>query len=445
MRRMRLLPLALATALVFAGSARAEGLLELYEAARAYDATWQSARAQYESAVYRAEQARAGLLPTAGLSAGLTRSNFDNSVSTAPPVRTERDFTTQQATLSASQPLYRPANLATYRQGQRQAELAQYQLTASSQDLMIRVSQAYFDVLAAQDTLAFVRAQKAATAEQLASARRNFEVGTSTITDTREAQARYDLVLAQEIAAENDLRVKRLALENLVGRNNVQPNPLATPLQVPAPQPADAEAWVGAADNASPAILQAKKAVDIAQLETEKARAGHLPTLDLTTSYGYTNNVGGSTTLGTDARTRVGNVGVAFNLPLFAGFATQNRIRETLALEEKARSDLEATRRTVAQAVRTAFFGVQSGQGQVRALEAAEASSQSALDANRLGYQVGVRINIDVLNAQSQLYQTKRDLAQARYNVLLGHLKLRQANGTLQAEDLARLNTLLTP
>ena len=443
MTRMRLLPLALATALAFAGSARAEGLLELYEAARAYDATWQSARAQYDSAVYRGEQARAGLLPQASLSAGLTRSNFDSNVSSTPPVRTDRDFTTQQATLNASQPLYRPANVATYRQGQRQVELAQYQLTAASQDLMIRVSQAYFDVLAAQDTLAFVRAQKAATAEQLASARRNFEVGTSTITDTREAQARYDLVLAQEIAAENDLRIKRLALDTLVGRNNTQPNPLGSPLQVPGPQPADAEAWVAASESASPAILQARKGVEIAELETEKAKAGHKPTLDLTTSYGVTKNLGGSTSLASDSRNNTGNVGLAFNLPLFAGFATQNRIRETLALEEKARADLEAARRTVAQAVRTAFYGVQSGTNQVRALESAEASSQSALDANRLGYQVGVRINIDVLNAQSQLFQTKRDLAQARYNVLLGHLKLRQANGTLQPDDLARLNTLL--
>ncbi|HEX2545276.1 MAG TPA: TolC family outer membrane protein [Ramlibacter sp.] len=442
---MRLLPLALASALAFGGTAQAEGLLELYEAARAYDATWQSARAQYESAVYRGEQARAGLLPQAGLSAGLTRSNLDNRVDSTPGVRTERDFTTQQATLNASQPLYRPANVATYRQGQRQVELAQHVLTAAGQDLMIRVSQAYFDVLAAQDTLAFVRAQKAATAEQLASARRNFEVGTSTITDTREAQARYDLVLAQEIAAENDLRVKRLLLEGLVGRNNVQPNPLGTTLQVPGPQPADPDAWVSASETASPAILQARKGVEIAELETEKAKAGHLPTLDLTTSYGLTRNLGGSSTLANNSRNGVGNVGVAFNVPLFAGFATQNRIRETLALEEKARADLEAARRTVAQAVRTAFFGVQSGQGQVRALEAAEASSQSALDANRLGYQVGVRINIDVLNAQSQLFQTKRDLAQARYNVLMGHLRLRQANGTLQPEDLARLNTLLAP
>lgn len=438
MKRKRLLPLAAAVLLALAGTARAEGLLELYEAARAHDAAWQSARAQYDANVARGEQARAGILPQAGLSAGVTRSAFDNN---NPAF--ERDYTTQQATLSASQPLYRPANLATYRQGQRQIELAEFQLTAAGQDLMIRVSQAYFDVLAAQDTLAFVRAQKTAVAEQLASARRNFEVGTSTITDTREAQARYDLVLAQEIAAENDLRVKRLALDTLVGRDDAQPNPLATPLNVPPPEPNHAEAWVSVAEDASPAIRQARKAVEIAELETDKAEAGHKPTLDATASYGVTNNVNGTAASPLESRPKSGNVGIVFNLPLFAGFATQNRIRETLSLEEKARADLEATRRQVAQAVRTAFFGVQSGQGQVRALEAAEASSQSALDANRLGYQVGVRINIDVLNAQSQLFQTKRDLAQARYNVLLGHLRLRQATGTLQPEDLARLNTLL--
>ncbi|GAB3667131.1 TolC family outer membrane protein [Ramlibacter alkalitolerans] len=440
----RLLPLTVAIGFALAGPARAEGLLELYDAARAYDANWQSAKSQYDANVARAEQARAGILPQASLSAGVTRSTLETNVNGAPVnPAVDRSFTTQQATLSASQPLYRPANLATYRQGERQIELAEYQLTAASQDLMIRVSQAYFDVLAAQDTLAFVRAQKAATAEQLASAKRNFEVGTSTITDTREAQARYDLVLAQEIAAENDLRVKKLALDTLVGRTDVQPSPLATGLEVPAPQPPVAEAWVGVSEQSSPAILQARKAVEIAELETEKAKAGKKPTVDLTTSYGLTRNGGGSSTLAQTSRNNNGNIGVALQWPLFTGFAVENRIRETLALEDKARADLEATRRQVAQAVRTAFFGVLSGQNQVRALESAEASSQSALDANRLGYQVGVRINIDVLNAQSQLFQTKRDLAQARYNVLLGHLRLRQANGTLQAEDLARLNTLL--
>ncbi|MCB2040375.1 MAG: TolC family protein, partial [Rhodoferax sp.] len=144
-----------------------------------------------------------------------------------------------------------------------------------------------------------------------------------------------------------------------------------------------------------------------------------------------------------DSRTNVATVALSFNMPLFSGYAIQNRIKEALALEDKARTDLEAARRTVSQATRAAYFGVLSGQGQAKALEAAEASSLSALDANKLGYQVGVRINIDVLNAQSQLYQTKRDLARARYDVLVGGLRLRQANGSLTAQDLLPINAIL--
>jgi outer membrane protein len=442
MKMLRLLPLAAAMGLALAGPARAESLLAMYEEARAYDATWQSAKAQYDANLYRAEQARAGLLPQAAINAGASRSKVDTD-SSVPAVVQDRYFGTQNATLSASQPLYRPANWATWKQAVQQKEQAEYQLTAASQDLIIRVSQAYFDVLAAQDTLGYVRALKEATSEQLAAAKRNFEVGTTTITDTREAQARYDLVLAQEIQAENDLRIKRLALDTLVGKPNSQPDPLGPLTNVPPPQPADPEAWVAASDTASPAVLQAKSNVEVAELETEKARAGHKPTVDLTANYGIVRNAEGTATTAFDSRSRSGSAGVVFNMPLFSGFAVQNRIRETLALEEKARTDLEATRRQVAQAVRTAYFGVVSGQNPVRALESAEASSQSSLDANRLGYQVGVRINIDVLNAQTQLFQTKRDLSQARYNVLLGHLKLRQANGTLAPEDLVRLNTLL--
>ncbi|HZY20194.1 MAG TPA: TolC family outer membrane protein [Ramlibacter sp.] len=435
----RLVPLAAALAAALAATpAGAQSLLELYESARAYDAAWQSARAQYDANLSRAEQARASILPQAQLSATAGRSSIE-----VKPPGAERYFGTQATTASASQPLYRPANWATYQQGKLQAELAQAQLTAATQDLILRVSQAYFDVLAAQDTLAFVRAQKTAVGEQLASAKRNFEVGTSTITDTREAQARFDLVTAQEIQAENDLRVRRLALDTLTGRSNAQPVPLATPLSVPAPEPASVEAWVEQAEASSPNILQARTNVDIATWETEKAKAGHKPTLDLTASYTTQRNINGTAASPADNRTNVGQAGITFTLPLFGGFATQNRIRETLSLEEKARADLEAARRNAAQATRTAYFGLVSGQGQVRALEAAEASSQSALEANRLGYQVGVRINIDVLNAQSQLFQTKRDLAQARYNVLIGQLRLRQANGTLVPEDLQRLNALL--
>ena len=433
----RLSPVAALFTAALATPAQAQSLLELYESARSYDAAWQSSKAQYDANLYRAEQAKAGILPSANLQAGVSRSNLDNTV---PAV--EFSSTTQSGTIAASQPLYRPANWATYKQGQRQVELAKAQLTAASQDLIIRVSQAYFDVLAAQDTLAFVRAQKAATSEQLASAKRNFEVGTSTITDTREAQARYDLVIAQEIAAENDLRVKKLALDAVVGKPDVKPNPLVV-TELPPPQPANAEVWVQQAEDYSPSIVQARAGVEIAQLETEKARAGHKPTLDLTASYNITRSPNGTTSFpGASTRANTGTIGVALNVPLFAGFSTQNRVRETLSLEEKAQADLENTRRTVAQTTRTAYFGLVSGQSQVKALEAAEASSQSALEANQLGYRVGVRINIDVLNSQSQLFQTKRDLAQARYNVLLGQLKLRQANGTLVPEDLAQLKAM---
>jgi outer membrane protein len=439
MNVLRLLPLPFAIGMAFSSGAQAENLLELYQSARAFDATYQSAKAQYDANLARAAQAWAGLLPTAGLAAGYSKTDLNVTV---PAIA--RTYPTEQASISASQPLYRPANLATYEQGKRQADIAQAQLQAAEQDLVVRVSQAYFDVLAAQDTLAFVRAQKSATAEQLASAKRNFEVGTSTITDTREAQARYDLVIAQEIAGENDLRVKKLALDTLVGKPNAQPNPLAVPNKLPVLVPDDVSAWVSQVEDASPTVQQARLNVEVAELETRKAEAGHKPTLDLTASYSKTRNPDGSSTVAAGTRSTATTVGLAFNLPLFAGFATQNRVRETLSLEEKARADLEAARRAVAQNTRAAFFGVQSGVGQVKALEAAEASSQSALDANKLGYQVGVRINIDVLNSQSQLFQTKRDLAQARYNVLLGNLKLRLANGTLKPEDLFDINAVLT-
>ncbi|MGF6525990.1 TolC family outer membrane protein [Variovorax sp. PvP013] len=435
-------PLLLAAA--FTAPACGQSLVTLYEAARGYDATYQGALAQYDASIARAAQAKAGILPQVGVQAGVTRTDYDIEVlSGAPRGSATRAYTAQNAGINASQPLYRPAAWATYEQGLRQAEIARTVLTTAEQDLIVRVSQAYFDVLAAQDTLGLVRAQKAAVAEQLASAQRNFEVGTATITDSREAQSRYDLVLAQEIAAGNDLQVKRLALDTLVGQRGSAPLPLALPIVLPTPLPADMEAWVTRAQEAHPAIEQARLGVDVAALEVQKAEAGHKPTIDASLGYNVSRNPNGTvlTTVGTVARGP--NVGVVLNMPLFAGFATQNRIRETLSLEDQSRATLEATRRGVAQATRTAYLGLISGAGQVRALEAAEASSQSALEANQLGYQVGVRINIDVLNSQSQLFQTRRDLALARYNVLLGHLRLRQANGTLSAPDLLPIDATL--
>jgi outer membrane protein len=440
------LPLAMLVSLAFASTSQAQSLVDMYEMAKSYDAGYQSAKSQYAANLAKADQGKAALLPTLNLGGGATRSNLEaHAINGSSATPTDRFYTTQSAGLNASQPLYRPGNLAAYQQSQRALDAAQAALNQAEQDLIVRTTQAYFEVLAAQQNLTFVQAQKAAVAEQLASAKRNFEVGTSTITDTREAQARYDLVIAQEIAADNDLRVKKVALELLVGKAGAAPLSLSAQAKLPPVTGSNAEEWIAQGEQSHPAIQQARVNLDIAKLETTKAEAGHKPTVDFTLGYNVQRNINGAATFASNLQNQatVTSAGITANMPIFAGFAIQNRIRETLALEDKALSDLESAQRQVAQATRTAYLGLQSGLSQVKALEAAEASSQAALDANKLGYQVGVRINIDVLNSQSQLYQTKRDLAKARYDVLLGQLKLRQASGTLKAEDLQSINALL--
>ena len=438
MNAFRLLPLSLALGAALALPAQAQSLVALYESARAFDASYQSVKSLFDATLAKSEQARAGLLHTIGVSANASLSTIDNTLA-----KTKQGFyDTQSATLSANKPLYRPANQITFDQSKRQIEVVEQQLLAAEQDLIVKVSTAYFDVLASQDSLTFVLAQKAAVSEQLASAKRNFEVGTATITDTREAQARYDLVIAQEIAGRNDLQVKQLALDQLVGKTNTAPLAVALPLTLPPVQPDDVAPWVQRSEDQHPSIQQSRLALDVAQLETRKAQAASKPTLDLTGNVNMTLN-GESASSTSSFRTTTASVGLSFTMPLFSGYAIENRLKETLALEEKARTDLDAIKRTVAQGSRAAFYGLLSGQGQVKALEAAEASSQSALDANKLGYQVGVRINIDVLNSQSQLFDTKAKLAKARYDVLVGGLKLRQASGGLKADDLKPINALL--
>jgi outer membrane protein len=411
------------------GLAMAQSLQELYEAARAYDATYLGARAQAQSAEFRAAQAEALGRPKAELAANATAAVID-----VPRFGTG-DSNTIGATLNGRYPLFNRANKLTIEQARKSLETAQADLETAEQDLVLRLTQAYFDVLAT------TRASKAATAEQLASARRNFEVGTATITDTREAQARFDLGTAQEIVADNDLRTKRLALDQLVGRAGVQPRPLVVPVVLPGTTPANPEEWVTVADTQHPSVRRARVALEVANLETAKARAGELPTVDAVASLGSSRGSGSAVSIG--GITTNSSLGVQLNWPLYTGGATQNRIKETLVLEEKSRNDLEAARRGVAQATRVAFFGVQSGLAQVKALEAAEASTKLQLEATQLGYKVGVRVNLDVLNAQTQLFTTQRDLAKARYDVLVGSLRLRQASGQLAAGDLQAINALL--
>lgn len=419
--------------------ASAQSLQAIFEAARGYDAIYQSARAQFEADQARAEQAKAGIRPTVGLNGGVNWTQTESSAAGQ-----DRTTNSQNVALAAVQPLFRPANQAALEQAERSRAAAQARLAAAEQDLLVRTAQLYFEVLAAQDNLTFVKAQKAAVAQQLAAAQRNFEVGTATITDTREAQARFDLVTAQEIAAENDLRVKKLALDQLVGQPDTRPWRLASGATLPPVEPDGVDAWVSQAELAHPAIQQAAAALDIARLDIRRAEAAKGPTLDAVAQIQLTRGPTQASPVNY-VRNQNASVGVQFNWPLYTGGAVHNRIAETVALETRAQSDLDTARRTVAQATRSAFFGVQSGMGQVKALEAAESSSQSALEANQLGYQVGVRINIDVLNAQSQLFQTKASLAKARYDVLVGHLRLRQASGVLQTADLEPINRLLAP
>ncbi|MBL5976247.1 TolC family outer membrane protein [Comamonas sp. NyZ500] len=438
--------ISLGVLLAWAGAqTQAQTLSELVAQARGYDASWQAQQADARAAASRADQALSGLLPNVGLTAGANRTHVDIHTSVpVPGMASSFNNTQQNVQLSAQQPLYRPANKIAYEQGQRGVDVAQAQLDAAAQNLIVRVAQAYFDVLAAQDSVQVAQSQKQAISTQLEMAKRNFEVGTATITDSREAQSRFDLVTAQEIAAQNDLQVKRVALDQLVGRVGIQPTPLAAPLTLPRVEPDNMQDWVDKALAAQPQLRQAQLALDIARLDTQKAEAGHKPTVDLQAGYVVNRYPNGSMTpsIPLSYRTNAAQIGVVMNMPLFAGFAVQNRIRETVALEEKASAQLDDARRSVEQATRTAFLGVQSGQAQVKALEAALASSQSALEANKMGYEVGVRINIDVLNAQSQVYQTERDLANARYQVLLGQLKLRQAAGVLSDDDLRMIDAL---
>ncbi len=432
----------------FSINAQAADLIQVYQQALANDATFASARASLAAGRERVPQGKALLMPTVGLDGSIVRNDSDSSPWNEGAMGSQgiisgssANYRTTTNTLSLQQPLFRWANWQTYQQSKLLQAISEAQFAQAQQDLITRVSQAYFDVLAAQDSLELNRAQKTATTEQLASAKRNFEVGTQTITDTHEAQAQYDLVVAQEFAALNDLESKKTALQNIIGAAPAALAPLKPGVVLATPEPAVIDPWVSSAESANYGVVSAELQYESAKRDIQKQRAGHYPTLDLIanarrqSNSGSYNNISGSNTNKA--------IGIAYSVPLFNGFAVTSRVRESIALEDKARNDLEATRRTAAQNARLAFLGVNSGLAQVRALQAAEVSSTSALDSNKLGYQVGVRINIDVLNAQRQLFQTRRDLSRARYDTIINGLRLKSASGSLRESDLVPINNLL--
>ena len=428
-----------------AGTAWGADLLSVYRDAVAYDAQFAAARATVEAGREKLPQGRAGLLPTVGLSSNTTWNRQSTDVRSEPPTSTDTRYNSNGWAVSLTQPLFRWQNWVAYTQSELAVAQAEAQFSLAKQDLIVRAAQAYFDVLLAQDTLATARAQKLAIAEQLESAKRNFEVGTATITDTHEAQARHDLTSAQEIAAENDLAVKRQALRAVIGKEPEGLRNLRQGVQLMRPQPDDIGKWVEMAESSGTSVQIYQALFEIAQREVEKQRAGHYPTLDLVANRSRSSATGsyalGAVRPGSD--TDVHSVGLQLTIPIFAGGAVASKDREAVALKEKASADLDNARRGAALNARQAYLGVTSGLAQVRAYEAALTSSQSALDSNKLGYEVGVRINIDVLNAQSQLYDTKQKLAKARLDTLGALLKLKASAGTLSEDDVAAINALL--
>lgn len=445
--------------------ARAQSLVELFQAAKSYDAAYLSAKSEADSAQYKAAQADALRLPTVGLRGTIDRSKLDSDTSGVAGANTASSalgglgalgnsgsgsaYSTKKTLgITARQPLFNRANDADVGKGQQALIAAQASLKSAEDDLVVRLTQAYFDVLAAQDILNTSQTNKKALSEQLAAAKRNFEVGNATITDTREAQARFDLAGAQEIAATNDLRVKGLSLDQLVGQIDVKPRPLMTPVNLPVLMPSSVDEWTTQTAQ-SPTVRKAEVALALARLDTAKARAGHMPTLDATASI-LRNDIDSNAQGTAAAQLAAGAgttsaIGLELNVPIFAGFAVQNRIKETLVGEEKAEHDLDNAKRTINLGTRQAFLVVQSGMVQVKAYEAAESSAKLALEATQLGYRVGVRINKDVLDAQNLVSNTQKDLYKARYDVLVASMKLRQASGTLKPEDLDLFNKLLAP
>ena len=446
--RVGITPLFLATILGASGWAQAADLLETYHAAQANDPVFAAARAAQQAGQEKLSQGRSLLLPSINFNANTTYNDLTTRYTPElPPMLTNTTigYNSNGYGLTLVQPLFRVQNWLAYSESELQAAQAALQFKIAEQDLIVRVAQAYFDVLIAQDTVTLVEAQKSAISEQLEQAKRNFEVGSATITDTLEAQARYDLTGAQEIAAKNDLEIKRSTLQQLTNAMPGDLSHLGKLFKLESPQPAEIDKWLEASQqtNLQLAISQAND--QIAEKEVERNRGGHYPTLDLVANYTQANtngsSFGGSLGLASDNTTK--SVGVQLNFPLYEGGVVSSKLREAVANRERAKQDLENARRNVEHLTRQAYLGVVSGISQVQALQQALTSSQSALDASKLGQEVGVRTNLDVLNAQQQLYSTRRDLYQAQYNYLLSELRLKQAVGSLGEEDLEKVNQTL--
>ena len=422
-----------------AATAPRNDMLQLYREALSNDPTYAGARSTQLATLERVPQARSALLPNVGLT-GRIDQNYYNA--TIPD--TSSTYAVYGGGLNLSMPVYRPQNWEALEQAKLTVIQSEATLAQAQQDLALRVAVAYFNVLAARDQLIALEAAKRATLEQLQQAKREFEVGTKTIIDTNEAQARYDQIVAQQQVAIGTLIVRRSELQIIIGRDVDTLSPLRDRPNLQPPLPTEIAKWVGSAEDQSFTVQIARANYEIATREIARQRDAHKPTVDVVAGYNL-NKFNGTQTIDINPRIGSGSVGLVLNVPLYQGGLIQSRVREALALQDRASADLESAKRASANAAREAFTGVNFGLSQVQALESAEVSARTQLESTQLGYQVGVRIQLDVLNATTQLVQTQRDLKRARYDFLLSALRLKASTAALGDEDLAAVNALLDP
>jgi outer membrane protein len=429
-----LLALMIGAGFLVTGSAGAADLLEVYRKALTHDAQYLAARATLDAGREKLPQGKSALMPNVSMTANTTYNDIDFT-------GVNRSYRSSGYTVTLAQPLFRWQNWVGYNQAQLQVAQAESTFAQAGQDLALRVAQAYFDVLTAEAGLEAIKAQKLAISRQLDLAKKTFEVGTSTITDTHEAQSRFDLVTAQQLAAENELDVRREALRIVAGEVPASVAKLNAGAKLAAPVPANIDSWVAAAEADAPAVAVQRITEELAVKEIERQRAGHYPTLDLVATHG--DNRANNGAFGVASDTRSNTIGLQLTVPLFSGGLTSSREREAAANREAARAGVTGAQRGAALGARQAYLGVVSGLSQIKALEAALISSESALASTKLGYEVGVRINIDVLNAEQQVAATKRDLAKARHDTLLAQLRLKAAVGRLDDAAISEVSALL--
>lgn len=433
---------ALALALL-APIASANELTRIYELALENDTQLQAARGARDAAVAANPRARGALLPQITGSASTYKGDETTNFNNTGDVNADTDAT--DMTLRVRQALFDAAAWNRWQAAGRQAAAAQANYLIAEQGLALRVTEAYFNLLAAADSVRFADAEKKAVERQLELAKKRFEVGLSAITDVQEAQARYDLTVAQMIEAEQVLMNAQVAVSEITGASDARIVPLQDEIPLLGPDPDDVNEWLKSASENNLNIRVAKATADAADQDVDAAWAGHYPTL----SFVGSKSIGDSSSvspppIGTTDREYDSLVyGLELNVPIFAGGSTQAAVSAARGTRDQRVAELEARKRETERATRNAYQGVIAGVSRVKALQQAVVSNTTALEASEVGLEVGARTAVDVLNAQRELYRAQRDYARSRYDYLLNILRLKNAAGQLTPKDLNEIDALL--